>query len=207
MTATGSGPGPAAARRPAALAPERGRRRSVACPWPSRSPSAAGLVAIVDEHADRRPGRLRPVAHGLSLLPGRAHPRLPRRGRPASRWCRSCWRAIRLVVPDPVIALDLLNGLLLAASAGDLLPARRDAAVEPMGGRAEPRDRALLITDRFLELFAFGGLLQAAAVMFMGLTVVAAFVRAARAPRRAALVAGCGAARWPSRSLARRRRA
>ena len=39
-----------------------------------------------------------------------------------------------------------------------------------------------VITDRFLELFAFGGLLQAAAITFMGLTVVA-FVRAARAPQ------------------------
>ena len=39
-----------------------------------------------------------------------------------------------------------------------------------------------VVTDRFLELFAFGGLLQAAAVMFRRLTVVA-FVRAARDPR------------------------
>lgn len=87
---------------------------------------------------------------------------------------------IRLAVPDPIIALQILNGLILAGLLttfyllGATLLSNRWAGVLSLA-------IGFLITDRFLELFAFGGLLQAAALSFMGLTVVA-FVRAARAP-------------------------
>ncbi|HKO32159.1 MAG TPA: hypothetical protein VJY85_00280, partial [Candidatus Limnocylindria bacterium] len=89
--------------------------------------------------------------------------------------------AIQLVVPDPVMALEVLNGLLLAGLlatfyllGATLLQNRWAGVLSLVIG--------FVITDRFLELFAFGGLLQAAAVMFMGLTVVA-FVQAAHAPQ------------------------
>jgi hypothetical protein len=88
--------------------------------------------------------------------------------------------AIRLVVPDPLVALHLLDALLLAALGASfyllgalVLGSRWAGALSVVIG--------LFVTDRFLELFAFGGLLQVAAMACMGLSV-AAFARAGRGP-------------------------
>jgi hypothetical protein len=88
--------------------------------------------------------------------------------------------AIRLVVPDPLVALHLLNGFLLAGLAASfyllgalVLGSRWAGALSVVMG--------LFVTDRFLELFAFGGLLQVAAMACTGLSV-AAFARAGRGP-------------------------
>ncbi|HEX3219870.1 MAG TPA: hypothetical protein VHU77_07585 [Candidatus Limnocylindria bacterium] len=87
---------------------------------------------------------------------------------------------IRLLVTDPVIALEVLNGLLLAALCatfyllGTTLLSSRWAGVLAAA-------IGFLVTDRFLELFAFGGLLQSSAITFMGLSLVA-FARAATGP-------------------------
>jgi hypothetical protein len=88
--------------------------------------------------------------------------------------------AIRLFVPDPLVALHLLNGLLLTGLGASfyLLGA---LALRSRWAGALSVVMGLFVTDRFLELFAFGGLLQIAAITFMGLSV-AAFARAARGP-------------------------
>lgn len=86
---------------------------------------------------------------------------------------------IRVLVPDPVAALAVLNALLVAALGtsfyllGAVLLSDRWAGVLTVAV-------GFLVTDRFLELFAFGGLLQASAITFLGLCVVA-FARAAQA--------------------------
>lgn len=89
--------------------------------------------------------------------------------------------AVRVVVSDPIVALHILNGGLLAGMgaafylAGTLI----------LGGRwigTFSAVIALLVTDRFLELFAFGGLLQAASMLSMCLSV-GAFAAAGRQPR------------------------
>src|SRR6266567_9065970 len=87
---------------------------------------------------------------------------------------------IRLLVPDPLVALHVLNGFLLIGLGlsfymlGALvLGSRWAGAFSVVMG--------LFVTDRFLELFAFGGLLQVAAMATMGVSV-AAFARAARGP-------------------------
>lgn len=86
--------------------------------------------------------------------------------------------AIQVVVPDAVAALQLVNVLLLAGFGYSfyvlgqvLLRSRSAGALSVVIG--------LLVTDRFLELLAFGGLLQGAAVVFMSISV-AAFARAGR---------------------------
>ena len=88
---------------------------------------------------------------------------------------------IQLVVGDPVVALHVANVLLLVgvgvsfAIAGTLLLANRwVGAFSAVIG--------LLVTDRFLELFAFGGLLQAASMLSMCVSV-AAFAVAGRQRR------------------------
>lgn len=85
---------------------------------------------------------------------------------------------IRLLVPDPLVALHLLNGLLLTGLGASfyllgalVIGSRWAGALSVVMG--------LFVTDRFLELFAFGGLLQVAAMTCMGLSV-AAFARAGR---------------------------
>lgn len=88
---------------------------------------------------------------------------------------------IRLVIPDPVAALQVLNAMLLAGLGASfyllgatLLSGRWAGVFSVLIG--------FMVTDRFLELFAFGGLLQASAIMFMALCLVA-FVRATRTPQ------------------------
>ncbi|MDQ2941696.1 MAG: hypothetical protein M3R05_05850 [Chloroflexota bacterium] len=86
---------------------------------------------------------------------------------------------LRAVVSDPVVSLQLLNALLLVGIGVSfyllgavVLGSRAAGAFSVVLG--------LLVTDRFIELFAFGGLLQAAALMFMALSI-ASFVRAGAA--------------------------
>jgi hypothetical protein len=88
--------------------------------------------------------------------------------------------AIRLVVPDPFIALHLLAAALLVALAASLYVLGCVAIGNRWAG-ALSVVLGLFATDRFLELFAFGGLLQLAAVAAMALSV-AAFARAAQGP-------------------------
>ena len=84
----------------------------------------------------------------------------------------------RIVIPDPGIALQAFNvGMLLALVASVYLVASAVFADRAAGLFAVAL--AFLVTDRFLELFAFGGLLQAGAMAFT-LVSVAAFVHAGR---------------------------
>ena len=87
---------------------------------------------------------------------------------------------VHAVVPDAVGTLQIANALLMAGLALSFY-----AVATALTRRALAGLLALvigfLVTDRFLELFAFGGLLQSASVMFTSLSV-AAFVRAGRGP-------------------------
>ena len=84
----------------------------------------------------------------------------------------------RLIIPDQGIALQVFNvGMLLALVASVYLVAAVVFADRAAGLFAIAL--AFLVTDRFLELFAFGGLLQAGALTFTLLSV-AAFVQAGR---------------------------
>ncbi|MGH9174028.1 MAG: hypothetical protein ACRD1H_06705, partial [Vicinamibacterales bacterium] len=86
----------------------------------------------------------------------------------------------RLIIPDPGIALQVFNvALLVALLASMYLVAAAVFANRVAGLFAVAL--AFLVTDRFLELFAFGGLLQAGAIVFT-LVSVAAFVQAGRHP-------------------------
>lgn len=85
---------------------------------------------------------------------------------------------IRTLVADPVVALSVLNAGLLAGlgiafylAGWWLHRSRLSGLLAAFAG--------LLMTDRYLELFAFGGLFQAAAVAVMCLSV-AALVRGSR---------------------------
>lgn len=88
---------------------------------------------------------------------------------------------VQLFIPDPVGALQAANVVLMAGLglsfflAGLALGRRALAGVFAVV-------IGLLVTDRYLELFAFGGLLQAGSVMFTSLSV-AAFVSAGRGPQ------------------------
>ena len=98
----------------------------------------------------------------------------------------------------------MLNAVLLVALGVSfyLLGSRLFAVALP----ARWRLWGLLVTDRYLELFAFGGLLQAAAVIAMCLGVVGLFESVRRA--RLALVpwiAGRSVSRWPSSRTSGRR--
>jgi hypothetical protein len=87
---------------------------------------------------------------------------------------------IARILPDPAAALETFNVLMLVGVilsfylAGSALFESRIAGLLAVA-------TGLLVTDRFIELFAFGGLLQASAITFMSLSV-AAFVRAGRGP-------------------------
>ena len=88
---------------------------------------------------------------------------------------------IRVAVPDPVVALHVINVILLMGtgigfylSGALLLGSRWAGAFGAVLG--------LLVTDRFLELFAFGGLLQAGSLLCVGVSV-GAFARAGRETR------------------------
>jgi hypothetical protein len=88
---------------------------------------------------------------------------------------------IRVAVPDPVMALQVINVVLLVGIgigfylAGALVLGSRWAG-------AFGAVIGLLVTDRFLELFAFGGLLQAGSLICICLSV-GAFARASRETR------------------------
>jgi hypothetical protein len=83
---------------------------------------------------------------------------------------------------DPLLGVHLFAVLLLLAIgvsaylAGSTFFGSRMAGLIAVVG-------ALLLTDRFMELFAFGGLLQAGAIVFLWLGA-AAFMRAGQAPSR-----------------------
>jgi hypothetical protein len=87
---------------------------------------------------------------------------------------------IARILPDPAAALETFNVLMLVGvilsfylAASALFESRIAGLLAVATG--------VLVTDRFIELFAFGGLLQASAITFMSLSV-AAFVRAGRGP-------------------------
>lgn len=89
--------------------------------------------------------------------------------------------AIRAVLPDPMTALHVVSILLLVGLGTSLYVLGAMAGQSRWIGALSVAV-GLLLTDRFTELFAFGGLLQAGALAFGALSV-AAFIRAARAPR------------------------
>ncbi len=84
--------------------------------------------------------------------------------------------AVRTVVADPQIALQVVTVATLAGLAGSYYVFGRLVLHSRVLGALSVAF-ALLVTDRFLELLAFGGLLQAAALVAMVLAV-AAFARA-----------------------------
>ncbi len=86
--------------------------------------------------------------------------------------------AAQLVVRDPVVTLVAVNTVLLVGFGLSFYLLGATLLSSPIGGTLSVAI-ALLVTDRFLELFAFGGLLQSASVMFTCLAV-AAFVQAGR---------------------------
>ncbi len=81
------------------------------------------------------------------------------------------------VVGEPIMALQVTNVLLMVGLGAQ--PVRCRDRCSPAAPRpvCSASPSGLLVTDHYLELFAFGGLLQATAVMFTSLAV-AAFVRA-----------------------------
>ena len=83
------------------------------------------------------------------------------------------------IVGDPIVALRVVSVLILAGLALSLWAAAR-IMWSPLAGLVAAV-LGLLVTGRFLELFAFGGLLQAAALVWLW-AGVAAFVRASREP-------------------------
>lgn len=87
---------------------------------------------------------------------------------------------IRAIVPDPVAALHVLVAVLLVGL-GTAFHVLGSAVLRSPWGGALTVASGLLVTDRFTDLFAFGGLLQVAALSF-GCLSVAAVVRAARDP-------------------------
>ncbi|HEX7171128.1 MAG TPA: hypothetical protein VF365_00815 [Candidatus Limnocylindria bacterium] len=88
---------------------------------------------------------------------------------------------VRLVVPDPIVALHVVTiGLLVGMGAAFYLGGTLAFASRWVGLFSAVV--ALLVTDRFLELFAFGGLLQAASMLCMCLSI-GAFAAAGRQRR------------------------
>jgi hypothetical protein len=88
--------------------------------------------------------------------------------------------AIRAVVPDPLVALHALATLLLLGLGVSLFLLGTFALASRWGG-ALTIVIGLLVTDRFTDLFAFGGLLQIAALSF-GCLSIAGLLRASRDP-------------------------
>jgi hypothetical protein len=89
--------------------------------------------------------------------------------------------AIQLVARDPVMALQVMNIVLMVGLAMSLFSAGAALGRSAVVGLLSVAI-GFLVTDRYLELFAFGGLLQSAAVMFTAFAV-AAFTRAGWGPR------------------------
>lgn len=88
---------------------------------------------------------------------------------------------VQWFIPDPVGALQAANVVLMAGLGLSFFLAGLGLGRRALAG-VFAVVIGLLVTDRYLELFAFGGLLQAGSVMFTSLSV-AAFVRAGRGPR------------------------
>ena len=86
----------------------------------------------------------------------------------------------RLIIPDPVIALQIFNVVVLLALVASVYFVATTVFADRAAGLFAVA-LAFLVTDRFLELFAFGGLLQAGAMIFT-LVSVGAFVQAGRYP-------------------------
>lgn len=86
--------------------------------------------------------------------------------------------ALRVVVPDPGVALQMFNVVLLLSLVASIYLAASTVFADRLAGLFAIA-LAFLVTDRFLELFAFGGLLQVGALAFTLLSV-AAFVQAGR---------------------------
>lgn len=87
---------------------------------------------------------------------------------------------LRIVISDPFAALHIFGVLLLVGVVASVYA----VAAATFSNRTVSILAvvlAFLVTDRLLELFAFGGLLQAGALLFMTLSV-AAFVRAGAGP-------------------------
>ena len=87
---------------------------------------------------------------------------------------------VRMMIPDPIAALHAFALILLVVLGSSFyllgalaLGSRWAGAVSVVIG--------LLVTDRFTDLFAFGGMLQVAAIAFLCLSV-GSFAQAARAP-------------------------
>ncbi|MGH2462958.1 MAG: hypothetical protein ACRDFZ_04945, partial [Candidatus Limnocylindria bacterium] len=87
---------------------------------------------------------------------------------------------VQSIVPDPVAALQVANVMLMVGLGLSFFVTGIALGRRPLAG-VFAVVIGLLVTDRYLELFAFGGLLQAGSVMFTSLSV-AAFVRAGRGP-------------------------
>ncbi|MEO8468922.1 MAG: hypothetical protein ABI573_04560 [Chloroflexota bacterium] len=101
-------------------------------------------------------------------------------------------------VGNPVLALHLVGFVIVAGLGGALFAVGRAVDGRTATGLVAVI-LGLLVTDRYLELLAFGGLLQAAAVVFLMLAIAAftAALRSAAAERRwwmagcVALMAAC----------------
>jgi len=87
---------------------------------------------------------------------------------------------LRLAITDPFAALHIFGVLLLLGVVASVY-AVAAAIFNNRAASILAVVLAFLVTDRFLELFTFGGLLQAGALLFMTLSV-AAFVRAGAGP-------------------------
>jgi hypothetical protein len=85
---------------------------------------------------------------------------------------------IQVVVPDPLFALNIVTSALTAGVAAAFFLLGRTILANNLGGVLSLA-ALMLITDPVLELLSFGGLLQAAATMFMCLSL-SAFVMAGR---------------------------
>ena len=88
--------------------------------------------------------------------------------------------AVRVVLPDPFVALHAF-AILLLAGIGVALYLLGSVALGTRWGGTMTVVAGLLVSDRFTDLFAFGGLLQVAALVFLCLAV-AAFIQAERRP-------------------------
>jgi hypothetical protein len=83
---------------------------------------------------------------------------------------------LQVVIPDPVVALQAFTVGILLVVAVSFYVVGSVLLRNPVGGLLSVIG-AFLITDRFLELLAFGGLFQLAAVAFINVAI-AAFARA-----------------------------
>ncbi len=89
---------------------------------------------------------------------------------------------IRVLIPDPMTALHVLTTILLVGLGASFFALGAVALGTHWGG-AIAVVIGLLVTDRYTDLFAFGGLLQIGAMAF-GCLSVAAILRASRDPLR-----------------------